>query len=505
MAHKHELYDTDGYFIVDADTRLISVDGGGKPTVVQKDHNSERFTFEIPRYIDEHDMSLCNRAEIHYINVGNGRKFSGLYEIEDLQVDPEDENLVLCTWLVSQNATQVVGTLNFVLHLACTTDDTIDYSWHTAIYTGVQVLETIDNTGQTVEQYPDILEQWRVSLVEAGILAADMAAARTAEQIAATMERFHGSVTLPASGWTEGKQTVVIDGMKQDSAIVFTPASLEDRAAASEASLFVTPIGGEPPDEYEVYETSGAFSQTVTPNSEGFADVELQDNIVNPVAWTEVGIRAVKAGYSDSRIAFARFGDDNDGIFRTRGSSELPEYVKGSVFATMTVGSNRTGSQYYELSSLSPYGVKPGDECYIEDTRFTATYVNGILTAPVGTTFRIYNETEGETSVNTYTVALLTVEGDFSTDYQDRTVITVVDEYSVEYLGRTIDVSFSRVSKPGERLEDVAAYYPYESNVVRITGGCTKTKVEFSAKTIPTKDITLDYVMTDIKMNEVTT
>lgn len=57
MAHKHPIYDTDPHFKIDGDTRVIINASDVKVALMQGDHNSERFTFEIPRYVDGHDMS----------------------------------------------------------------------------------------------------------------------------------------------------------------------------------------------------------------------------------------------------------------------------------------------------------------------------------------------------------------------------------------------------------------------------------------------------------------
>lgn len=163
MAHTHSLYDTDLHFKIDPTTRSIS-NMSGKALIVQHDHNSERFTFEIPRYVDGHDMSLCNKVEIHYINGNSNRKTQGLYEVDDLQIDPNDNNYVICSWLISNNATKYVGPLSFLVRFVCLTDDVVDYAWSTSVYTGITVNQGIYNTDYIAEVYVDVLEQWRAEL-----------------------------------------------------------------------------------------------------------------------------------------------------------------------------------------------------------------------------------------------------------------------------------------------------------------------------------------------------
>lgn len=167
MAHKHPVYDTDPHFKIDGDTRVIINMSDVKVVLMQGDHNSERFTFEIPRYIDGHDMSLCNICQIHYLNVGSSTRATnpGVYEVEDLQFDPKDEqNRVVLSWLISSNVTMYVGSLSFVIRFGCSTDGIVDYIWNTAVHSGITISSSICNSETVVQDYTDILEQWRDKL-----------------------------------------------------------------------------------------------------------------------------------------------------------------------------------------------------------------------------------------------------------------------------------------------------------------------------------------------------
>lgn len=236
MAHKHPIYDTDKHFVIDPITRNFIVQTDAKLVLMQFDHNSERFTFEIPRYIEEHDMSLCNRVQVHYINTGPGGSYNDVYEVTDLQISPEDENAVICSWLISQNSTGIAGSLNFVLHYACVTDTVIDYAWHSNIFSQVKVLNGISNQECVVEQNADILEQWRQELINAGILAASEAV----NNVNMAIKRINGSVTLLASDWKDNTQSKPILGLDadNDNGIFFSPATKADQTAASNAGIF---------------------------------------------------------------------------------------------------------------------------------------------------------------------------------------------------------------------------------------------------------------------------
>lgn len=167
LGHIHKVYDNDIHFKIDAVTRAVKNASETKAMIVQHDHNSERFTFEIPRMIDGHDMSTCNVVQIHYINTDSSNKSAycaGVYEVEDLQISPDDENIVICSWLISGNATQFVGKLSFIVRFVCSTEGNVDYAWNTAVHSNVFVSSGIYNGDVVVEGYADVLEQWREAL-----------------------------------------------------------------------------------------------------------------------------------------------------------------------------------------------------------------------------------------------------------------------------------------------------------------------------------------------------
>ena len=169
MAHMHSVYDTEPHFRIDPVTRAIE-NTSGKVIIMQNDHNSERFTFELPRYIDDHDMSVCNVVEVHYNNIKADRTNANqdVYRVDDLQISPDSDDVVICSWLISQNATQHDGTLNFILRYACVAEDsTVDYQWFSDIYKEITVSEGIFNSEAVATEYSDILEQWRQELFSA--------------------------------------------------------------------------------------------------------------------------------------------------------------------------------------------------------------------------------------------------------------------------------------------------------------------------------------------------
>lgn len=189
-AHEHDVNDTDKHFIIDPISRQISCVSGERKTVIQYDHNSERFTFELPRYIEDHDMLLCNLVELHFINANGSAAAeanAGKYVVSDLRTSLDDENVLACSWLISRSATQYAGPLNFLLRFACVTD-TVDYEWHTAVYTEISVSGGMQNGEGTGEIPDEILEQWQalvLNVTYAANEAAESARAAGAEVLAA--------------------------------------------------------------------------------------------------------------------------------------------------------------------------------------------------------------------------------------------------------------------------------------------------------------------------------
>ena len=171
MALKHSVYDTDAHFKIDPITRTIKCEAQSKTILIQYDHNSERFTFELPRMIDGHDMSLCDIVQVHYINIDSRDRSlvsKDAHDLDDLQISPDSDDVVICSWLIDGSATKYAGTLNFLIKFKCIGDDGNPcYVWNTATSSNITVSSGIDNGEYITEEYSDILEMWRQELLNA--------------------------------------------------------------------------------------------------------------------------------------------------------------------------------------------------------------------------------------------------------------------------------------------------------------------------------------------------
>lgn len=167
MAHIHEIIDTDSHFIINPVSRLVTTKSD-KLYVVQYDHDSEQFTFQVPRYVEEHDMSQCSRIEIHFTNITRNKKQqnSGVYYVRTDDIT-SDYDTVFFKWLISRDATQLVGSLKFTITFICVGDDeNVSYQWSTGVFESIEVLTKLDNTAAVVQAYPDLYTKLKQDILD---------------------------------------------------------------------------------------------------------------------------------------------------------------------------------------------------------------------------------------------------------------------------------------------------------------------------------------------------
>lgn len=194
MAHQHPVYDTDKHFVIDPITKKISTESP-KLVLAQHSQNSERFTFEIPKEVEGHDMTTCNLVEIHYQNIEAANKTNksiDIYTVTDLQEGSgENADVVFGSWLIDKKATKYVGGLIFAIRFACITgDEKDDYIWATLTYSTITVGESVWNHETIAKEYPDIITQFeaRIQALEQG--GTGTPGGTTEEQIASAVEKY---------------------------------------------------------------------------------------------------------------------------------------------------------------------------------------------------------------------------------------------------------------------------------------------------------------------------
>lgn len=205
--HKHEVPDSDTHFIIDPYTRQIENTAYNKTVLMRGDHNSERFTFEVPRYVDGHDMSLCNRVIVHFDNVGDSVEnvYSDVAYMDDLQINPDKPDTVISSWLIRREATQIVGILSFSLQYQCVEGEEITYEWNTDSYDDIEIRKSKQNGEAAVINYTNVLEQWRSQIFGAGDSVMANITTEGANQVAAVQNE---SATQQAAIELKGSETL---------------------------------------------------------------------------------------------------------------------------------------------------------------------------------------------------------------------------------------------------------------------------------------------------------
>lgn len=252
MAHVHSVLDSDAHFSIDPIKRVIKSKSLKKVAIQQYDHNSERITFELEqRYVEGHDMAACNVVEIHYNNGGN----RGVYVVDDIAVSTEDADKVICSWLISRNATQKAAPLAFRLTFKCVSEEEEDYVWSTAVNKSIFVCAGINGSGGIEEEYPDAISQ---------ILGKIDEIIRISDSVPTI-----GEVTLRADAWkgdaSPYSQVVEVDGVTEYSQVDLTPSVeqlsvfyYKDLAFVTENDggvVTVYAIGQKPENDYTIQVT----------------------------------------------------------------------------------------------------------------------------------------------------------------------------------------------------------------------------------------------------------
>ena len=162
--HTENLVDNDRKFLIDPQTRTIKNASCNKE-LVQYDSLSEVFTFEMPRYVEGHDMGTAKNVKVYYVNKGASEEVVDSTDVTATRKNTDDT--VIFSWAIPANATQYEGTLDFAVTFACP-EVSPDYIWSTKIYSGIVVNKGLRNSSEIIKRDPDAFDAilTRVSEVE---------------------------------------------------------------------------------------------------------------------------------------------------------------------------------------------------------------------------------------------------------------------------------------------------------------------------------------------------
>lgn len=168
MAHLHEVKDSDKHFIIDPVTMAISNANHKKNKLMQGDHNSEVYTFELPKTIEGHEMMLCDKVELHFINNKSDKtaKSSDVYVVKDMHIDEKEQDKIIFTVTLDGKASKYEGSLWIRILFACTKDGVYTYKKWTEIFKDLAVGEGFENKTGVIEENSDLLLEWKHELEE---------------------------------------------------------------------------------------------------------------------------------------------------------------------------------------------------------------------------------------------------------------------------------------------------------------------------------------------------
>lgn len=135
-------------FLINPETRTITVPESEKIFGAYNDGNTERKHFRCPKIVgDNIDLSTMH-LYINYQNA-NGQKYP--YLVEDVQTDGD---YITFSWLIGPDVVAYKGQVKFVL---CAKKGA-ELEWNTTLAEGT-VLEGLEATDEVVDRNPDIIEQ----------------------------------------------------------------------------------------------------------------------------------------------------------------------------------------------------------------------------------------------------------------------------------------------------------------------------------------------------------
>lgn len=155
--HTENLVDNDRKFLIDPQTRTIKNASCDKE-LVQYDSSSEVFTFEMPRYVEGHDMGTAKNVKVYYVNKGASEEIVDSTDVTStLKTTDDGTNTAVFSWTIPANATQHEGTLDFAVTFTCP-EVSPDYIWSTKIYSGIVINKGLRNSSEIIKRDPDAFD-----------------------------------------------------------------------------------------------------------------------------------------------------------------------------------------------------------------------------------------------------------------------------------------------------------------------------------------------------------
>lgn len=152
---------SDDIFVIDGESREISVPESESLFGVTGDKDVERKYFQCPKIVGDNIDLSQHQIYVAYVftTTQNNTTFSnsgtGLYHCEDVSVDGDN---ITFSWLLSGNALANQGFIAFKVMAKKSEDDELVTKWNTAPAYGT-ILLTVPDGEDIDEQYPDVINQ----------------------------------------------------------------------------------------------------------------------------------------------------------------------------------------------------------------------------------------------------------------------------------------------------------------------------------------------------------
>lgn len=133
--------DSGTFLVVDPATRTVTAPEGQRALGVSGDHLSEQVTFEVPQFIDSHDVTMCLRKYITWANA------VGEVGHDELTLDRTADGKAYFVWSVRDGLTMAPGFVKFSIHFEDADDaQRVVYRWGTKTCADFEVLDAINTT-----------------------------------------------------------------------------------------------------------------------------------------------------------------------------------------------------------------------------------------------------------------------------------------------------------------------------------------------------------------------
>ena len=148
-------------FVIDAETRTISVPASESLFGVTGDKDVERKYFQCPKIVGDNIDLSQHQIYIAYVFTSSQNNTSfpdsgeGLYHCDDVAVDGDN---ITFSWLLSGNALANQGFIAFKVMAKKSDGENLATKWNTAPAYGT-VLLTVPDGEDIAEQYPDVINE----------------------------------------------------------------------------------------------------------------------------------------------------------------------------------------------------------------------------------------------------------------------------------------------------------------------------------------------------------